>query len=231
MTRSRAVDWLIGAVGMLLLLIVTAVVLWWVVSDSTTDVSRAPSPTPSTVGTSDSAPPSDLAKDEIWLGEMDVRSDIVVLPDASLTDVEARGHGARSGPNGLVVDRLEVQATVPFVDVAAELGGDSRISPASDGQAKIERTVEVLGRQISVVATGTVDVENGLLVVEPRSISLGGPDVLSRAVAAVVRKFVTIEHPIDGLPPGLVLQDVAVQEDGFRVSLTGQDVVLAAGGS
>ena len=232
MIRLRAADWVIGALGMLLLLIIAAVVLWWVVSDPVTGSSEAPSPTPVTGGTSPSVAPSDLGKDEIWLGDVDVRADIVVLPDSSLLEVEARGNGARSGPNGVVVDRLEVRATVPFADVAAQLGSDSRVGPGPDGQATIERTVEVLGRQIDVVATGTVEVEDGLLVVEPRSIDLGGPDVLSRAVAGAVRKFVTIEHPIEvGLPPNLVLKDVKVQEDGFRADLTGQDVVLAEGGS
>ncbi len=231
MIRLRAADWVIGALGMLLLLIVAAVVLWWVISDPATGSSEASSPTPVTADTPPGVPSTDLGKDEVWLGDVDVRTDIVVLPDSSLLDVEARGHGARSGPNGVVVERLEVRATVPFDDVAAELGGDSRVSRGSDGQATIERTVEVLGRQMSVVATGTVEVEDGLLVVEPRSIDLGGPDVLSRAVAATVRKILTIEHPIDGLPPNLVLKDVKVQEDGFRADLTGQDVVLAEGGS
>ena len=81
---------------------------------------------------------------------------------------------------------MEVQATVPFADVAADLGGDSVVRPAEDGQAAVVRTVEVLGRDATVVATGTVDVVGGLLVVEPTSIDLGGPDLLSRTVAAVV---------------------------------------------
>lgn len=229
MNRSRAADWAIGALGMLLLLTLAALVLWWVVSQPVTGPSEAASPTPTTGDTSTGAPPSDLGKNEIWLGDMDVRSDIVVLPQSSLIDVEATGHGARSGPNGVVVERLEVHATVPFADVAAELGADTQVSPGPDGQARIERTLDVLGRQITVVATGTVEVKSGLLVVEPRSIDLGGPDTMSRAVAAVVRKFVTIEHPIDGLPQNMVLQDVTVQEDGFRAGLTGQNVVLSEG--
>lgn len=59
-------------------------------------------------------------------------------------------------------------------------------------------------------------VEGGRLIVEPRSIDIGGPDFLSDATAAVVRGLVTIEHEIEGLPEGLVLQDVTVQGDGFR---------------
>lgn len=227
MTRSRAVDWAIGALGMLLLLIAMAFVLWFVLSVPATGSDQSSAPTPTAVATGPAVPPSDLAKDEIWLGDMDVNSNIVVLPDSSLLDVDAQGYGARSGPNGLVVERLDVRATVPFVNVEAELGGDSRVTPGEDGQARVERTVEVLGRQILIEATGTVEVKNGLLVVEPRSVDIGGPDILSKAIATTARQFVTIEHPIAGLPKNLVLQDVTVQEDGFRAELSGKDVVLA----
>lgn len=82
-----------------------------------------------------------------------------------------------------------------------------------------------------VDAGWTVQVRDGLLVVEPRSVDLGGPDVLSEAIAAAARQFVTIEHPIEGLPENLILQDVTVQDDGFRAELAGRDVVLAEGSS
>jgi hypothetical protein len=38
---------------------------------------------------------------------------------------------------------------------------------------------------------------------------------------------VTIEQTVEGLPEGLVLRDVAVQDDGFRARLDGVDVRLA----
>ncbi|WP_258061898.1 LmeA family phospholipid-binding protein [Arthrobacter sp. ZGTC412] len=101
-----------------------------------------------------------------------------------------------------------------------------RIRAADGGQAMVVRTVEALGRELRVIATGTVEVEAGRLVVEPRSIDFGGPDFLSDATAAVVRRLVAIEHDIEGLPEGLVLQDVAVQGDGFRARLLGEDVQL-----
>lgn len=231
MTRSRAVDWAIGALGMLLVLTIAAIIMWLVISSPASDPIDTGSPSPVPSSEASGAPPSDLGRDEVWLGGVDVQSDIVVLPDSSLTDVEAVGYGARSGSEGLVIDQLEVRATVPFADVAAELGGDSRVSATGDGQAMIRRTVEVLGRQLTIEATGSVDARNGLLVVEPSSIDLGGPDVLSRAVAATVRRFVTIEQPIEGLPENLMLQDVTVQDDGFRATLAGRDVVLAEGSS
>ena len=231
MTRSRALDWVLGALGMLVLLVIAAIAVWWVVSEPLTGPNETPPTTPATSGTSPDAAPADLGKDDVWLGDVDVAADIIVLPDTSLLDVQARGHGAHSSPDGVMVEQLEVLATVPFSDVASQLGGDSRIGAGPNGQATIARSVDVLGRQVEVTATGTVEVVNGLLVVEPRSIDVGGPDILSKAVADIARRFVTIEQPIEGLPPNLVLRDVAVQDDGFRATLSGQDVVLTEDGS
>ncbi len=231
MTRSRALDWAIGALAMLLLLTVLTVILWFSISTPASETSNKSSPSPVTAGNARDAPPSDLGQDEIWLGDIDVASGMVVLHDSSLLDVEAVGYGARSGPDGVVVDELEVRATVPFDVIEEELGRNTQVSATSDGQARVDGSVTVLGRSLRIMATGTVEVRGGLLVVEPRSIDLGGPDVVSRAVAGAVRQFVTIEHSIDGLPPNLVLQDVAIQQDGFRTELRGQNVVLAGDGS
>lgn len=63
-------------------------------------------------------------------------------------------------------------------------------------------------------------------MVEPRSIDLGGPQLLSEAIAAAVRQLVTITHDIEGLPDGLELRRVVVRDDGFRARLRGQDVRL-----
>lgn len=225
MTRSRALDWVLGALAMLVLLVLVVVLAFLVISDPASGSSPTARPTAVTVETSP-VPPSDLGGNEIWVGGIDMQSNIVVLPDTSLLDVEIQGSGARSQQNGIVVDRLQLEGTVPFADVADEVGGDSRISAASDGQAEITRTVEVLGRQLSIVAAGNVTVRDGLLVVEPTSISVGGPDFLAGGTAALVRQLVTIEQTIEGLPPNLILRDVTVQSDGFRAELAGENVVL-----
>ena len=101
----------------------------------------------------------------------------------------------------------------------ARLGGDSGRWPE---KLPVRQRLDVLLDPGSFV-------EDGLLVVEPRSIDLGGPDFLSRATAALVRRLVTIEHAIEGLPEGLVLLDVDVQDDGVRADLEGDDVVLVEG--
>lgn len=229
--------------ALLVLQAVAVAVLWWSMT-SPTDSDGSAGDGSSTGARSGTAagepgsgspaatdPPADLGDEEVWLADLGLQSGTLVLPDSTLTGVVATGQGVRSGPDGLVADRLELEGTVPFGEIAVELGGDSQVRAAADGQAQVVRTVELLGRSLTVEATGTVEVVDGLLVVEPQSIDLGGPDVLSRATASVVRRFVTIEHAIDGLPEGLVLLDVEVQDDGFRADLAGEDVVLVEGGA
>lgn len=225
MSATRAKDRLVGAVAMLVVLVLGAAVAWWAVTTPAGEAEgqaddRAPTAPP------DRRPPADLGRDEVWLADLRLRSGTVVTPDSALRDVRATGRDVVTGPDGLVAARVSVDVTVPFPVVAAELGEDTEVRAAPDGQAEVLRTVEVLGRELRVAATGTVEVEAGSLVVEPRSIDLGGPQLLSEAIAAAVRQLVTITHDIEGLPDGLELQKVVVRDDGFRARLRGQDVRL-----
>lgn len=222
MEWTRAKDWLIGAIGLILVLGIAFVILWWAVSSPVGGGEARPGPSP-TLG---AEPPAGLRDDEVWLADLKLEAGTVMTGDSTLRDVRAVGQNVATRPDGLVAERLAVDATVPFEVVAEELGNGTVISAADGGQAMVVRTVEALGRGVRVAATGTVEVEAGRLVVEPSSIDFGGPGFLSDAVAAVVRRLVTIEHDIEGLPEGLVLQDVAVQGDGFRATLRGENVKL-----
>ncbi|OUM42551.1 LmeA family phospholipid-binding protein [Arthrobacter sedimenti] len=228
MEWTRAKDWLIGALGMVLVLAVAVGILWWVVSNPVGEGEARPeaSPTVDHERLPGGGPPADLREGEVWLGDLALDAGTVVSGDSTLRNVRAVGQGVVTGPNGLVAARLAVDATVPFEVVADDLGDGTVVRAADGGQAMVVRTVEALGRELRVVATGTVEVETGRLVVKPESIDFGGPDFLSDATAAVVRRLVTIEHDIEGLPEGLVLQDVTVQSDGFRANLLGEDVKL-----
>lgn len=225
MSATRAKDRLVGAVAILVVLVLGAVVAWWAVTTPAGEADqqaddREPTAPP------DRRPPADLGRDEVWLADLRLWSGNVVTPDSALRDVRATGRDVVTGPGGLVAARVSVDVTVPFRVVAAELGEDTEVRAAPDGQAQVLRTVEVLGRELRVAATGTVQVEAGRLVVEPRSIDLGGPQLLSEAIAAAVRQLVTITHDIEGLPDGLELRRVVVRDDGFRARLRGQDVRL-----
>jgi hypothetical protein len=227
MTRSRTKDWLIGAVGMLVVLALGLAVAWWAVSDPAGSGQPGSTGSPGAAGQRGAGkPPAHLDAGAVWLGDLRLRSSTVVTPDASLRQVRAVGYDVRTDGDGLRAARVRVDATVPFAVVGDELGAGTVVRAAAGGQATVVRTVEVLGRELRVVATGTVEARNGRIVVEPRSIDIGGPELVSGAIAAVVRRFVTIEQEVKGLPAGLVLRDVTVHADGFRAHLTGSDVTL-----
>lgn len=237
MSSQRTKDRLVGAALAVLVMVLASVLavaglLWWL-SEPADDGTTAPGGTGSGTGSGAAAgappaeAPTDLADDETWLGDVALEAGAVVTPDSRLRDVDAVARQLRAGPEGVVAGGLDVQATVPFEVVARELGEDTTVRAAQGSQAAVVRTVELFGRELRVVATGTVDVEDGRLVVEPQSVDVGGPAALSRRIADLVRELVTIEHTVEGLPEGLVLTDVQVQQDGFRADLQGEDVVLS----
>ncbi|MDI3213689.1 LmeA family phospholipid-binding protein [Arthrobacter sp. AL12] len=228
MEWRRVKDWLIGAMGMVLVLGVMAAILWFAVGDPAAGGGAVPAPAPPAgVDRPPAAqPPAGLRDDEVWLADVALDAGTVVAAGSILRDVRTVGRDVVAGPDGLVAAQLAVDATVPFEVVANKLGDGTVVRSAGDGQVMVIRTVNALGRELPVTATGTVEVVAGRLIVEPRSIDLGGPDFLSDAIAAVVRGLVTIEHDIEGLPEGLVLQDVAVQDDGFRANLRGEYIKL-----
>lgn len=228
MKWTRVKDWLIGAAGMILLLGVMAAILWWTVSEPAGGGEAGPVPPPPVGADRPPAaqPPTGLRDDEVWLADFALDAGTVVAAGSILRDVRTAGQDVVAGPDGLVAAQLAVDATVPFEVVANKLGNGTVVRSAGGGQVMVVRTVNALGRELPVTATGTVDVKAGKLIVEPRSIDIGGPDFLSDVIATVVRGLVTIEHDIEGLPEGLVLQDVAVQDDGFRANLRGEDIKL-----
>jgi hypothetical protein len=232
MERQRVRDGLVGAaLAVAVLVVAVLVALWWLTRPAEPDAS--PAPPASTAASPDgrapaAEPPADLADDETWLGDLTLDAGTVVAAGSLLRDVQAVGRDVRTGPDGLLAGALSVDATVPFDVVAEQLGAGTTVRAAPGGQATVERTVRFAGRALDVVATGTVEVVDGRLVVEPRSVDIGGPDLLSDAIGGLVRRLSTIEHEVEGLPEGLVLQDVVVQEDGFRAALEGEDVRLVS---
>lgn len=225
--RSRVLYLFLGALGMLVLIVVAAAVTWWSISEPLDDRPSSSAPRPAVTQPGEPAPPPVLGTDEVWIGAIELSSELLLVPDATLRDVVATGRGIYSGAHGLTVAYLDVDATVPFAEVAKEVGGDSVVKAAPGGQVAVERTVEVLGRGIPVVATGTVDVVGGKIVVRPTAIDFGLPEFLSKALGTLVDSLVTIEHEVTGLPENLKLLDVSVLHEGFRASLAGSDVVLA----
>src|SRR5687768_8242682 len=111
MEWTRAKDWLIGALGMLLVLGVAAAVLWWVVSDPAAgEAGPGPSPTQGTGRMPGAVPPADLREDEVWLADLSLDAGTVVAAGSTLRDVRVVGQDVTTGPDGPVASRLAVDA-------------------------------------------------------------------------------------------------------------------------
>lgn len=216
-------QFLLGVATTLLVLAVGAGALLLSLGPGAASTGRSASPSSSAP-----SPPADLAPGETWLGSVDLRSSDVVSADGDLSDVRARGSGVRFGDGELHADRLDLDATVPFRTVAERVGPDTRVYAAGGGQAGIERRVTILGRDLTVRATGRVAAEGGRLLIEPETIDLGGPAFVDAAVSALARTLVTIRQDVPGVPPGMTLTDVTVGGGGFSVHLSGTDVAIGS---
>ncbi len=215
---------LLGVVSTLVVLAVAAVAVLLSLGDD--GGGSTPSPAPSVSSSRVADPPDDLAADETWLGTVDLRSDDVVSAEGDLSGVVATGQGVRFSPTGLRAQRLDVDATVPFATVAGQVGDGTRVYSAGGGLAGVERRVTILGRDLTVTATGTVRADGGQLLIEPETVDLGGPSFIDAAASALARALVTIRQPVAGVPDGLALTAVRVVDDGFAARLTGSDVTI-----
>lgn len=228
-TKDRLIGVVIGVVLVVVLLVVAATIAFFVLSEDTpasdtAGESTTDAPAPPAGAAS---PPDDLAADETWLGDIDLDAARLVTTEADLRDVQAVGSDVLTGPEGTQVGTLEVEATVPFDVVAERLGPGTTVEAGEDGQAAVRRSIDLFGRELEVVATGTVEAVDGRLVVEPRTIDIGGSTFVADALGAAARELIVIEQEVEGLPEGLVLREVTVIDDGFRARLDGQDVVVA----
>lgn len=218
-------DGLVGAGVAVLVVVLLLVVAVLVVTRPSGEPVAGPSPS-ADADPPATSPPDDLAAGDLWLGGLALDAGTLATPDGVLHDVVVTGEDVRTGAVGLVAGALTVEATVPFALVAEQIGPDVRVGPVagSPDRAAVHRSFEGLGRVLDVEATGTVTVVAGRLVIEPRTIDVGGPAFVADAFGALARQLVTIEHEIEGIPDGLVLRDVTVQDDGFRAELRGSDV-------
>ncbi|MDO5502080.1 MAG: hypothetical protein Q4G67_02790 [Actinomycetia bacterium] len=227
--RRRALDWALGALAMLLLIALAAGVFWMSITRSSDEAGPRPTSAPTTpmpTPTNEPLPPDDLAEDELWLGDVQLDSGSLVAAGTPLLEVSGWGRDVVSRPSGISAGYVRLVGTVPFPVVEAEMGPDTVLEPAPANEVRVIRTVELLGRYLDLSATGTVEAVDGRLVMVPTSVDVDGGGFLSDVLTALAQTFVTIEHEIEGLPEGLVLQHVQVVDDGFRATLEGTDVSL-----
>ncbi len=191
----------------------------------------APTAAPSATGSSVAPgvrvdPPADLARDETWLGSVDLSGEDLVAEEGDLALVKATGSGVRFGPGGLAAARLDLDVTIPFATVGAQVGPDTRVYAVSGGRAGVERRVTILGRDVTVRATGQVLADGGQLLIRPETVQLGGPEFVDSAASAIARTLVTIRQPVPGVPDGMTLTAVSVSGAGVEARLTGNEVTI-----
>lgn len=222
-------NFLLGVGATLAVLALGLVVLVLALSSATPSASGPAGPTASPGPTSTATvaqQPADLADDETWLGAVELRSRDVVSATGDLVDVVATGSGVRFSPAGLEAQQLDIAATIPFATVAEQVGPDVTIYDAGAGRTGVERQVTLLGRDITLKATGTVSADGGQLLVEPETVDLGGPSFIDSAASALARSLVTIRQDVVGVPAGMSLTAVEVTPEGFAAQLNGTDVVF-----
>lgn len=216
-------QFVLGAVTMLAALVVAALALVWTVGSPGSGPEVA---TPTASATGRPTPPADLGRGETWLGDVRLTSAQVSTTDGGLDDVTAMGSGVTLTADGLRATRLDIDASIPFATAAAQIGDGVTLEAADGGLAALKRRVSVLGQNVEVRATGRVSADGGQLVMEPETIDLDGPDWLDSAASAIVRRLVTIRHTVEGVPEGMALTAVSVQDNGFRAHLRGSDVTI-----
>jgi hypothetical protein len=152
-------------------------------------------------------------------------------PAGTRADVSLRGVHVplsdvlSSSVQQIPVDRVEGTATLSYALLAEQLGGDTVLAAEGDG-VRITKTVEVVGLEFSVTATGTVALDGQDVVVDVEDASAGAVDVpdfvLDRAA-----DLLDLSYRVPALPFGLQLTSVVPTADGVDLAVEATDTVLS----
>ena len=148
--------------------------------------------------------------------------------DIALHGVQVPLSSVLSGSVGEVpVERIDGTATLSYDLLEAQLGGDTTLHRAGDG-LRITKTVELLGQEIPLTATGTVTLDGNDLVVDVANATGAGVDIPDLLVDRVA-DLLDLRYAVPALPFGLTLTSVTPADDGVDVTVEATDTVLATG--
>jgi hypothetical protein len=146
--------------------------------------------------------------------------------DIALHGVQVPLSSVLSGSVGEVpVERIDGTATLSYDLLEAQLGGDTTLHRAGDG-LRITKTVELLGQEIPLTATGTVTLDGNDLVVDVAHATGAGVDIPDLLVDRVA-DLLDLRYAVPALPFGLTLTSVTPADDGVDVTVEATDTVLA----
>jgi len=161
----------------------------------------------------------------ITLGAADLGQPEGTGADVTLRGVEVPLSDVLAGSVQQVpVDRLDGTATLSYGLLSAQLGGDTRLEREGDG-LRVTRTVELLGRQVPLTASGDVTVEGSDLVVDVDEASGAGVD-LPGVVVERAGDLLDLRYTVPPLPFGLQFTDVRPADDGVVVDVEATGTVI-----
>jgi len=148
------------------------------------------------------------------------------------TDADVALHGVEVPLSDVVsgsvqqvpVDRIDGTATLSYALLSSQLEGDTTLQRDGDG-LRITRTVELLGRQVPLTASGDVTLDGSDLVVDVEQASGAGVD-LPEAVVSRASDLLDLRYTIPPLPFGLQLTDVRSADDGVVVDVQATGTVI-----
>ena len=145
--------------------------------------------------------------------------------DVSLRGVHVPLSDVLSGSvQEIPVDQVDGTATLSYELLSAQLGGDTTLSREGDG-LRLTKSVEVLGFEFSLTASGTVSLQDQDLVVDVEDASAGAVDVPG-FVLDEAEDLLDFRYPVPALPFGLQLTGVTPAAQGVDVAVEATDTVL-----
>lgn len=147
--------------------------------------------------------------------------------EAVLTGVQVPLRDALSGAVVAVpVSGVRARALVAYDELTRRSGDRAlTVAPAGGDRVRVTGQVEVLGQVLSAAAVSRVEVDGGDLVVTAEAYEVG-----NQAVNEVLRRALgdrlDLRVPVAGLPYGLQLSGVEVEQGGVAVLATAGATVL-----
>ena len=147
--------------------------------------------------------------------------------DVSLQGVRVALSDVLSGSVQQVpVERVDGTASLSYDLLAQQLGPGATVAREGDG-LRVERTVEVSGVTVPLIATGSVALDGDTLVVDVDEVTSAGVDVPG-FLTDQVSDALDLRYGIPALPFGLQITGVTAGDDGVRIAVTATDTVLSA---
>jgi len=122
------------------------------------------------------------------------------------------------------VERVDGTVTLPYDLLAAQFPGVTRLEREGDG-LRVTGTVELLGREVELTATGDVVLDGADLVVDVEEAGGVGVD-LPDVVVDRASDLLDLRYTVPPLAFGLQLTDVRPADDGVVVDVEAVDTVV-----